>query len=156
MFKTGLGIWDAALRGLNVPPIGFLTTQDFASADWQAVGVTKVGAVAGPDGVANSAYQITFAAGATNQLADTLDADVAVGTYRFSVWARHPSATKPFRLKFWTGAVDAFSGDMTATTTWQQFSFDNTGDVVDVSIANNTGGGAGDLYLWRPSLILIG
>ena len=80
--------------------------------------------VAAPDGTM-TADTITFTASINDGLTqNVLNNAGPHGAATFSVWARVESGTRVFRLSAYNGGVGTnTSGDFTATTTWQRFSF---------------------------------
>jgi hypothetical protein len=132
-----------------------LATQSagFSTANWSKLLSASVAAdtTVSPDGTQN-ADTITFPATAGAQVSQshTLTAVAHV----FTVYAKTASGTKTFRLKYYNGATDSYSSELTATTTWQRFEFAFTGAAAagNVAIANNAGATAGDLIVWGAQL----
>jgi hypothetical protein len=124
-------------------------SEDFTQANWSGSASTSANTTVAPDG-STTADTFTFGAGSTSETANTTS--YTSGTaYTMSVWAKVAAGTKAFRLKFWDSSVDNISGDLTATTDWQRFSYTATSSASgagNASIMNGSGGGAADIIIW--------
>lgn len=132
-----------------------LQSADFGTT-WTTSGGASVATnnASSPDGGTN-ADTLTLSAAAASRV----DQIVSVSTlteYTLSVYAKTASGTKDFRLGYNDGTSTTASSDLTATTTWQRFSFTFTTSVIHtnprIRISNDTGGNAGDLIIWGAQL----
>jgi hypothetical protein len=146
--------WDGAAWGVRSEPAGTnLITHSSDLSQWLPDSGGAIGAaVTSPDGTQN-ARTITFGALAVSQVYLNLLLPSAQRT--FSVFARSTTAKK-FRLKFNTNTPggDVASTDQATSTTWARFTFTPTGDVNNVSVQNESAGGAGAVEFWLPQLEL--
>lgn len=132
-------------------------SEQFDNAAWTKVGCTvTANAVASPFSD-TTADQLDFTGGlATDGLSQTLLGAVVDDSSQvhLSVWARCASGTHTFRLSYVQkdGVTISTSANLTATTTWQRFSF-NAGVGVGVLqpvalIRSASPQDAGPIYIW--------
>jgi hypothetical protein len=133
-----------------------LYSNTFDNAAWAGFGKTVTAAAgASPDGTTD-AYRLQLDA---NSQGNSYLQQVIAGaagdsqTHTFSIWARTTSGTQAFAIKATQGAVaDHFSADLTATTTWQRFTFSQAfaagGSAPIVGITTPIGGTAVDIQIF--------
>jgi len=131
-------------------------TETFSA--WTTIGGASVTTdqIAAPDS-AKLADKLTFGAAAGDGIKIALGSATDNTNQTEAVWFKTLSGTKQFRLQFLLkDSTTATSGDLTATTEWQRFDF--TGDILaggttpEARIINDSGGNAGDVYIWGASV----
>lgn len=130
-----------------------LYSRDLSNATWTAFGTATKGtddAAVAPDGT-TTADTINFTAGA-GQMYQSVSFDPAA--YTVGAWVKRAGGSdQTFRLKGQTGVgVDSYSGDFTATSTWQRFTYAFTagsGFTGSTSYANGSGAASSDILVWE-------
>lgn len=132
-----------------------LWSQDFTNAAWSANGFTVTGNFAtAPDGTA-TANRVQIGAGSqgSNFLQQSISSLTTAQTNTASVWVRVASGTAKFAIKLSQGGIgNHYSSDLTATTTWQRFSFSQAfsagGSAGFPGLVSDAAGDAVDLIAW--------
>ena len=124
---------------------------------WIATNATvTANTTSSPDGTTN-ADTVAFDALATARIGQTYALATST-TYTFTVWAKVASGTETFRLAFWDGAANQATADLTATTTWQRFTYTFTtagsfaGSTI-IRILNGTNATAKSVIFWQTDLV---
>lgn len=120
-------------------------SQDFNNAAWNAPSVTKTANVAAaPDGTMTADRLVGNTSLWYAQQAPSL---VVGAQYTISVYVMsNNGSSQLFRLY---GSSSILSGDLTATTSWQRFSFTFTATAsLGCGIARQSAGGVNDLLVW--------
>jgi hypothetical protein len=136
-------------------------SNDFTiSGNWATIGTVTLTAAAGtsPDGTTNATrVQLSAAAPTTNILYFSPSNGVNLGqnvTNTGSLWVKsNTGSSQTFQLGVTQSSVaNYYSSDLTATTSWQRFSYSPTfgagGNGISVRITNGSGGAANDLLIY--------
>ena len=145
-----------ALNGLLIEQQSTNTcaySNNFTGAGWSASGMTlTANNNTGPDGVALSASELSWASGSgTKYLQYAITP--AAGAVTFSFFIRSKAGTTTFALNYYNG-TSYTSGTLTATTSWQRFSYTFTATAVlsAFNIGQATDLTAGDIYIYGAQL----
>ncbi|MCP4900121.1 MAG: hypothetical protein GY906_24385 [bacterium] len=110
-----------------------------------------------PDGN-TTADEVTFGGSANSKVTQRVTAGTSASTeYKISVYGKLVSGVPTFRFNFLDNGSggNQSSGNLTATSSWQRFSFTATfgdGAIRDIDIRNNVAGDAGVILFWGGQL----
>ena len=124
-------------------------SSDFANANWIQYngGVITSNQMIAPDGTL-TADQMVMTSTQYSGVYQSGPAG-ATGTCTISVWARTATGTQTFNIGFYNGIQGAvMSPNLTATTSWQRFTFTATLSGVSNIHINNYTASAGTIFIW--------
>ena len=121
----------------------FSYSQSFGNATWLTIGTTKVSTNNIDPNGGTTAANITWASGGTKYFYQEIGSP---NITTISFWVKSNGANNKFR--FFGNGLNAFSNDITATTTWTKYTFTYSGNTnIGAGIAHASDNSAGDILV---------